>query len=85
MESVEKRRMCPHCRAFITTSDKVCPYCDTPVGPKAIDVRSPGDLLGGLIPGGQFVTVLILTANVGMFLVTMRVRSSFSPLLARAL
>jgi rhomboid protease GluP len=71
MVSVEKRRMCPHCRAFITTSDKVCPYCDTPVGPKAIDVRSPGDLLGGLIPGGQFTTVLILTINVGMFLVTM--------------
>jgi rhomboid protease GluP len=62
--------MCPHCRAFITTKDKVCPYCDTPVGPKAIDLRDPGALLGGLVPAGYFATVLILTINVGMFLVT---------------
>ena len=63
--------MCPHCRAFITTSDKICPYCDTPVGPKAVERRNPGDLVGGLIPHAQFVTVLILTLNVGMFAVTM--------------
>lgn len=63
--------MCPNCRAFITTKDKICPYCDTPVGPRAVDVRDPGALLGGLIPAGQFVTVTILTACVGMYLVTM--------------
>lgn len=63
--------MCPHCRAFITTQDKVCPYCDTPVGPRAIDLRDPGGILGGLVPSAQFVTVVILTINVGMYLVTM--------------
>ncbi len=63
--------MCPNCRAFITTKDKVCPYCDTPVGPRAVDLRGAGDLLGGLIPSAQFATVTILTACVGMYLVTM--------------
>jgi rhomboid protease GluP len=62
--------MCPNCRAFITVDDKVCPYCDVPVGPRAVDRRSPGTLLGGLIPAAQFVTVTILTLNVGMFIVT---------------
>jgi rhomboid protease GluP len=63
--------MCPHCRAFITTKDKVCPYCDTPVGPRAVDRRNPSPVLGGLIPAARFVTTLILTINVGMFLVTL--------------
>jgi rhomboid protease GluP len=63
--------MCPHCRAFITTKDKVCPYCDTAVGPRAADRLGAGDLLGGLIPSAQFATVTILTACVGMYLVTM--------------
>lgn len=63
--------MCPHCRAFITTHDRVCPYCDTPVGPRAVDRRSAEALLGGLVPTAQFATVVILTINIGMFLVTM--------------
>jgi len=62
--------MCPHCRAFITTKDKVCPYCDTEVGPRAIDRRDPGALFAGMIPSARFVTVLILTLTAGMFLVT---------------
>lgn len=62
--------MCPHCRAFITTKDKVCPYCDTEVGPRAIDRRDPGAILAGMIPSARFVTVLILTLNAGMFLAT---------------
>jgi len=63
--------MCPHCRAFITTDDKVCPYCNTPVGPRAADRIDAGAMLGGLIPTAQFATVLILTVNIGMYLVTM--------------
>lgn len=62
--------MCPHCRAFITVNDKVCPYCETPVGPRAVDRRDPGALLGGLIPAARFVTTLILTINIGMYIVT---------------
>ena len=67
---MDKRRMCPQCRAFITTDDKVCPYCDAKVGPRAIDVRSPADLLGGLIPQAGFVTALILLINGGLYAAT---------------
>ena len=62
--------MCPNCRAFITTDDKVCPYCDVRVGPRAVDVRSPGELLGGLIPSARFTTFLILTLNFGLYAAT---------------
>jgi len=40
--------MCANCRAFITTSDHVCPYCGERVGPRAIDRRDPGAVLGML-------------------------------------
>jgi rhomboid protease GluP len=70
MAEMDSRRMCPHCRAFITTSDRVCPYCNERVGPRAIDRRSPADILGGLIPHARFNTVLILVINFGLYLVT---------------
>ncbi len=63
--------MCPHCRAFITIHDKVCPYCDTPVGPRAIDLRDPGGILGGLVPSAQFATIVISLVCVAMYLVTL--------------
>lgn len=63
--------MCPNCRAFITTDDKVCPYCDMKLGPRAIDVRDPGALVGGLIPHARFLTVLILLFNGGLYAATM--------------
>jgi rhomboid protease GluP len=63
--------MCPHCRAFITTKDKICPYCETEVGPRAAELRNPAAMLGGLIPTEHFATVIILTVCVGMYLVTM--------------
>ena len=62
--------MCPNCRAFITIKDKICPYCDVPVGPRAVD-RMGTDLLGGLIPSAQFATIVILSVNVGIFLLTL--------------
>jgi rhomboid protease GluP len=67
---MESRRMCPHCRAFITTSDRVCPYCNEAVGPRAIDRREPGAVLGGLIPQARFNTILILLMNVGLYVIT---------------
>lgn len=62
--------MCPNCRAFITTSDKVCPYCDTPVGPRAVDRRQSAEISVGFIPHARFVTVLILTINFGLYAAT---------------
>jgi rhomboid protease GluP len=67
---MDSRRMCPHCRAFITDRDKVCPYCGEKVGPRAIDRREPGAILGGFIPHARFVTMLIITICVGLYLAT---------------
>ena len=63
--------MCPNCRAFITTSDKVCPYCEVQVGPRAIERRSPPDVLGGLIPHARFTTFVILLINTGLYVATL--------------
>jgi rhomboid protease GluP len=65
---MDKRRMCPNCRAFITTDDKVCPYCQFTVGPRAVDRRNPADSLGGLIPHARFTTMLILLINTGLYI-----------------
>lgn len=61
---MDTRRMCPHCRAFITTKDKVCPYCNEEIGPK----RTPTiDLSGTNL---SYLTILILTLNAGLYLAT---------------
>jgi rhomboid protease GluP len=62
--------MCPHCRAFITTGDRVCPYCQEKVGPRAVDRRAVSDLIGGFVPRARMNTVLILAANFGLYLAT---------------
>jgi rhomboid protease GluP len=67
-ECVETRRMCPNCRAFITTDDKVCPYCEIKLGAPAAARRAPSDLLGGLIPHARFTTIVILLINAGFYL-----------------
>src|SRR5580704_3022927 len=67
MGAVDNRRMCPNCRAFVTTSDKVCPYCQAPMGPRAVERRNPGEILGGLIPQARFTTVMILLINTALF------------------
>jgi rhomboid protease GluP len=59
--------MCPNSRAFITNSDKVCPYCGVQVARRAVETRNPGPILGGLIPQANFTTVLILLINAGLF------------------
>jgi rhomboid protease GluP len=67
---MDQRRMCPHCRAFITTRDKVCPYCNERVGPRATELRDAGAILGGFIPHARFVTMIILLINIGLYLGT---------------
>jgi rhomboid protease GluP len=67
---MDQRRMCPNCRAFITTRDKVCPYCNERVGARAVEQRDPGAILGGFIPHARFVTMIILTINLGLYLAT---------------
>jgi rhomboid protease GluP len=67
---MDQRRMCPHCRAFITNKDRTCPYCNEPVGARAIDRRNPSAILGGIIPHARFTTIVILLINFGLFLAT---------------
>jgi rhomboid protease GluP len=67
---MDPRRMCANCRAFIDASDRTCPYCGEKVGPRAVDVRSPRDVLGGFIPHARFVTVMILLVNAALYVAT---------------
>lgn len=62
--------MCPNCRAFVTTRDRVCPYCEAELSARRV-VREPGAILGGLIPQARFVTIVILTLNFGLFAATL--------------
>lgn len=62
--------MCPQCRAFITVKDRVCPYCNEKVGPRAAERADSGTFLGGLISQARFLTVIILLINFGLYLAT---------------
>jgi rhomboid protease GluP len=67
---MDSRRMCPHCRAFITIDDRICPYCHEEVGPRAADIRHAGSVIGGFIPRARFNTMLILLINAGLYIAT---------------
>ncbi len=73
---MDKRRMCPQCRAFITTDDRVCPYCHEKVGPRTVDRRDPGTILGGFIPHARYTTIIILLINFGMYAATLALTST---------
>ena len=68
MVVMDPRRMCPHCRAFITIKDRVCPYCNEALAPKQSG-ESTG-LLAGFIPHARFNTVIILLINFGLYMAT---------------
>src|SRR5947209_3419167 len=67
---METRRMCPQCRAFITTKDRICPYCNEEVAPPAAKRDEGVKVLGGAIPHFRFNTSMILLINVGLYLAT---------------
>ena len=58
--------MCPNCRAFITVNDRVCPYCNVQLGPRAIDLRAV-QLAGSLLPRANLASMVFLTINVAIF------------------
>ncbi len=64
--------MCPNCRAFITTKDRVCPYCDVQLGPRAIDVRTAQ--LGSFVPKANLTASVFLIIN-GAFFVAMMIQN----------
>jgi rhomboid protease GluP len=59
--------MCPNCRAFITIGDRVCPYCNVQLGPRAVDMRPTG-FAGGFIPRANTSSIVVLAVNVIFFL-----------------
>ena len=59
--------MCPNCRAFITTSDRVCPYCGVQVGPRAVDLR-PSEFASSFIPHANLTSLIFLAINVAFYL-----------------
>lgn len=61
--------MCPNCRAFISSDDKVCPYCDMKLGPKAVE-RRDNSPIAGFIPQAGFTTFVILLINLGLYIAT---------------
>jgi rhomboid protease GluP len=70
MVLMDSRRMCPHCRAFITTKDRVCPYCNEAVAPRRVARDDGSSLIGGFIPHFRFNTVIILLLNFGLYFAT---------------
>jgi rhomboid protease GluP len=62
--------MCPQCRAFISTDDKICPYCQAQVAPRPAERRISAGALGGLIPHARFTTMMILLINTGLYIAT---------------
>jgi rhomboid protease GluP len=66
-DTVEKRRMCPNCRAFISSSDRVCPYCDVQLGPRAIDQR-PSTGSSSFLPHANVASMVVLSINCLFFL-----------------
>lgn len=76
--------MCPNCRAFVTSDDKVCPYCQVQLGPRATDRRNPGETMG--VSADQFSTMIILVMITGLYVVTgMRSAGGFMNMDSRTL
>ncbi len=62
--------MCPNCRAFINSDDRVCQYCDFSLAPRRAAIGMTGGLIGVMIPEGKFLTFTILAVNSGLFVAT---------------
>jgi len=60
--------MCPNCRAFITISDRVCPYCEAQIGPRAVDLR-PNAFAASFLPSANLSAIIVLALNFTFFLV----------------
>ncbi|MBV9267229.1 MAG: rhomboid family intramembrane serine protease [Acidobacteriaceae bacterium] len=71
---VEKRRMCPNCRAFIEINDRVCPYCGTQLGPRAIDLRG-SQIAASFMPRANLTSSVILIVNALFYLIELLLSS----------
>ena len=67
---MDRRRMCPNCRAFISTDDRKCQYCDIALKSPAQSRLPTGEALGGLIPEHAFTTFILLVINAAMWTIS---------------
>jgi rhomboid protease GluP len=68
--------MCPNCRAFISITDRVCPYCNAQLGPRAIDLRG-SQLAASFLPRANLSSIVVLVINVTFYLVELIVSYRF--------
>ena len=59
--------MCPHCRAFISRDDKVCPYCSEKIGARPGNM-APTQALESMVPDHSTMTLLFLLINAGFWI-----------------
>jgi len=69
--------MCPNCRAFITISDRVCPYCEAQVGPRAVDLR-PNAFAASFLPSANLSAIIVLAINFAWFFVELALSHSLT-------
>lgn len=69
--------MCPNCRAFITMTDRVCPYCGVQLGPRAIDMRA-SQFAASFLPRANLTAIIILIVNVAFYLAEVGVSYKFT-------
>lgn len=64
-------RMCPHCRAFVASKERVCTECHEPLGKPYAQRVASSVALAGLVPPTHFTTLIILLINAGLFAATL--------------
>ncbi len=60
--------MCPNCRAFVSVTDRLCPYCGVQLGPRAIDMRA-SQFAASLLPRANLTAALFVFVNVVLYVV----------------
>jgi len=69
--------MCPNCRAFITINDRVCPYCEASLGPRAVDMRATA-FAASFLPSANLTSIIILAINFLFFLIELKFGQSLT-------
>src|SRR5881628_119310 len=64
-------RMCPHCRAFVPSSERVCTECHEPMGRSYAQRAVTSAALAGLVPPTHFTTLIFLLINFALFAATL--------------
>lgn len=65
-----KPRMCPHCRAFVDSSDKTCPYCENDLPMTAGRRLLREERIRNAGAQVSFTTKLLLLVNASLFVVS---------------